>query len=241
MDYVVNGIVLKVQSYKDKDVLINLFTAELGKITAVLKGVRGANAKLKYASQLFCFGEWQLAEKGGKYTVTSCSAENSFFELTADYDKYSLGCAMLQMCDIVLKPNIISAELLVCLLKSLKTLTYDDYSERLVFLKFALSFASIVGYGFNWGVCGNCGSKLIGQIDYSIANKTFTCVSCAGFGATNVSNVVYTNLKIIDQTSLEKLNTISIKPNVINDCLFFVKLHIENVLGVKLSTLDLWA
>ena len=35
MDIKVNGIVLTTQEYKDKDVLISIFTAELGKITAV--------------------------------------------------------------------------------------------------------------------------------------------------------------------------------------------------------------
>ena len=241
MDYIFNGIVLKCQDYKDKDVLVTIFTAEVGKITAVLKGVRGAKAKLKFAAQPFCFGEWTMSEKGGKYTVTSVSAENLFFELTADYDRYTLACSMLQMCDFVLKPNMLASNLLVHLLNALKVLTYDDIDERLVMLKFMMQYSNCIGYGFSWDTCGNCGCNLIGKISYSIGDKSFTCPSCASFGSVDVPKVWYTNLKIIDQTDVEKLDTIHIKEDIINNCMYVMKIHIENVVGLKLSALNSWS
>ena len=240
MELIVNGIVLKCQDYKDKDVLATLFTAELGKITVVLKSVRGAKAKLKFAAQPFCFGEWSLAEKNGKYTVTSVSAEHLFFELTADYDRYTLGCSMLQLCDYIVKPGMTANSLLISLLGALKVLTYDDVNEKLVMTKFMLEYSRMAGYGFTWDLCGNCGCKLIGKISYSLVARTFTCPSCAGFGGVDVPKVWYTNLKIIDNVDYDKLVTISVKEDVLNNCLYILKLHIENVLGVRLNALNSW-
>ncbi len=240
MDIKVNGIVLTTQEYKDKDVLISIFTAELGKITAVLKGVRGAKAKLKYAAQPFCFGEWVLSKKGDRFTVTSCVADDLFFDLTKDYDRYTIGCAMLQMCNYVLKPNIIAQKLLILLLNSLKTLTYSEVDAKLVLLKFMLSFISDIGYGFAWDKCGNCGSVLMGDVKYSIANRTITCPSCAGIGAVNLDKQSYTTMKIVDSTHIDKLNTVGVKQSVLINSLYILKLHIENVVGIKLSSLQSW-
>ena len=240
MEIKVNGIVLSATNYKEKDVLITIFTAELGKITAVLKGARGAKAKLKYATQPFCFGEWVLIKSGDRFVVATCSQQNSFFELTADYDKYSLACSMLQMCNIVLKPNIFAINLLVALLRALQTLAFENIIPKLVLAKFMLEFCSLIGFGFSWDVCGNCGCALMGEIKYSISNRIFTCKLCAGMGAVETHKQWYTTLKIIDATQVDKLNTINVKEDIINNCLYVLKLHIENVLGTKLTTLNSW-
>ncbi len=238
MDIKVNGIVLSATNYKEKDVLVSIFTAELGKITAVLKGARGAKAKLKFATQPFCFGEWVLCQTGDRFTVLSCSQENSFFELTCDYNKYTLGCAMLHMCSYVLRPNIFAEDLLVLLLKALTCLLYDDMDMCLVFAKFMLDFASRIGYGFAWDKCGNCGCALIGDIKYSFTNRTLTCPVCAGSMALDVHKRVYSTLKILSSTPFDKLNTVRALPEVAINCIHICRTHLENVIGLKLNMLD---
>ena len=61
----VTGIVLKAIDYREKDKLITIYSVELGLITAVLKGVNSAKAKLKFASLPFCLAEFVLAQRNG--------------------------------------------------------------------------------------------------------------------------------------------------------------------------------
>ena len=69
----VNALMLRATDYLENDKILTLLTAERGKITAGIKGVKKAGAKLKFAAQPFCFAEYILAERGGRYTVTQAS------------------------------------------------------------------------------------------------------------------------------------------------------------------------
>ena len=63
MEVKVNALVIKAVDYKDNDRILTLYSLEKGKITAGIKGVKKAGAKLKFASEPFCFAEYILAEK----------------------------------------------------------------------------------------------------------------------------------------------------------------------------------
>ena len=68
MEIKTEAIVLQSIDYKDNDKLLTLFSPTLGRITAGAKGVKKQKAKLSFAAQPFCFAEYVLAEKGGRYT-----------------------------------------------------------------------------------------------------------------------------------------------------------------------------
>ena len=55
--------------YKEKDKLVEIFSVELGKITAILKGCKAPTAKLKFAFQPFCFAEFSVIRAGKFYQV----------------------------------------------------------------------------------------------------------------------------------------------------------------------------
>lgn len=87
MEIKTEAIVVQSLDYKDDDKLLTLFSPSLGKITAGIRGVKKPKAKLAFASQPFCFAEYVLAEKGGRYTVISAYLHESFFELRTDLEK----------------------------------------------------------------------------------------------------------------------------------------------------------
>ena len=55
MEVKVNAIVIRAIDYKDNDRILTLYSLEKGKITAGIKGVKKAGAKLKFASEHFFF------------------------------------------------------------------------------------------------------------------------------------------------------------------------------------------
>ena len=79
MEIKTEGVVLQAIDYKDNDKLLTVFSPTLGKITAGIRGVKKPKAKLAFAAQPFCFAEYILAEKGGRYTVTGAYLHESFF------------------------------------------------------------------------------------------------------------------------------------------------------------------
>jgi DNA repair protein RecO (recombination protein O) len=89
MDKKVEALVLRSIDYREYDKILTLFSAHEGKLTASLKGVKKAGAKLKFASSPFCFAEYVLAQKEDRYTVTSASSIENFYALREDqYRRY---------------------------------------------------------------------------------------------------------------------------------------------------------
>ena len=64
------GIVLRYADYKDADRMLTLLTPDCGIISVSAKGVRRQKAKLRYAAELFTYGNYMLSNKNGRYALT---------------------------------------------------------------------------------------------------------------------------------------------------------------------------
>ena len=205
----VTGIVLSSMPYKDKDKLIHIFSVELGVVTGILKGVSSPTSKLKFASQPFCFGKFDLVKAKDFYVVKGVDLVDTFFDLTSDYESYKLCSLMLEICKVVMKPNIISESLFLTLLKSLQNIVYsENVNAKLCIIKFMLTVLKIIGYELNFDTCDNCGLKFMGDIKFDVYSGTFRCSNCSG--GVIVSKQDFVTLKIIQNTSFEKLNSVKV-------------------------------
>lgn len=230
----VNGIVLSVTEYGEKDALLTIFTAELGKITAKIRGVKSDRAKFKHACQPFCFGEWVCSRKGEYFTVTSFSLIDNFYDLTLDYDNFVLCTTFLEICNKILRPNIISEELFVALITSLKNIVYEEINKYLVAVKFYLIATSILGYTLSFDCCGSCGLNIKSDIYLSNVTNDFCCVPCSNRNGQLTSREEYNILKIINYTAFDKLSTIKIKNEVLIKVLVILKYNLENIFNSKI-------
>ena len=134
MEFKTDALVIKATDYKENDKLLNLFTPSRGKLTAGIRGVRKPKAKLAFAAQPFCFAEYVLAEKGGRYTVTAAYLYDGFFALRTDIVRYYAACAVLEICDALLVEEGESRALFIAAAEALKglSLTDGDAAELLV-------------------------------------------------------------------------------------------------------------
>jgi len=89
------AIVIKATDYKESDRIITLFSAEEGKTSAVMRGVKKKDAKMKFAGQLFNYGEYEIIMPSG--TVSGCNQKDSFFSLTSDYEAFLAACVVAEV------------------------------------------------------------------------------------------------------------------------------------------------
>ena len=97
MTYKVNGITLFGVNYRESDKMLTIFTVEKGKIGAVARGVRKANAKSKQISEPFCFAEAVISEKSGRKTITEINPFDNFYPVRTDVVKYYAGMCALEL------------------------------------------------------------------------------------------------------------------------------------------------
>ncbi len=174
-----NAIVLKSMDYKDSDRLLTLFTAEKGKLTAGIRGVRKKGAKLAFASQPFCFAEYILAQKGDRYTVTTAYLYDGFYPLRNDIVRYYAANAALSVCQALLGEEERADATFVALVGALKSLAYEERDVAEPLTEFLLSALQAAGYGLALDGCGYCEEELGEKPYFDFASGCFCCERCA--------------------------------------------------------------
>ncbi len=202
MDIKVNALVLRATDYNENDKILTLLTAENGKISAGIKGVKKPNAKLRFAAQPFCFAEYVLARRGEKYTVINCSECESFYDLRTDIDKFYAASAVVEAASALTFEGGECAEIFYDCIKTLTNMCLSD--ERALLLQFLIGALEKSGYAISLGDCRVCGKSLCREekVRFEMDSGTFTCFDC-GKGA-GVSRVTYNVLRKLKNKSFER-------------------------------------
>ncbi|MBE7075968.1 MAG: DNA repair protein RecO [Clostridiales bacterium] len=207
----IQAIVIKASDRKEKDKSILLFSLEKGKFWATLKGVKGANAKMKMAQNPFCFGEFVVENGKGGMIVTGFELSESFYEITSDLDKFFEATSILEIINsIEFSSNKEVAEVFVLLLKSLKTLCFSNVKNLYVLNKFLIDYFTLVGLPLFSDRCSCCGTTSFSKLYINYLVGELVCVSCKNLNSQELIPSEYLALKILSSTSFDKLKTLSL-------------------------------
>lgn len=209
MEEKLTGLVLSKTEYGENDRIINVFTLEKGVVSAMVKGVKKAGAKLKFASEPFCFAEFTFSEKAGRRTVTGASLTDSFYPVREDIIKFFSAGTVLEFIRRFARENITSPELLFSAVDCLKRIAYSDEEPRSVLCKFLLEGLKITGYALNTDGCLNCGKDLTGRVFFDSYSGGFLCEDCFSGTGREINYITYNALKKVSQDEkIEKEETI---------------------------------
>lgn len=178
----VNALMLRAVDYQENDKILTLLSAERGRITAGIKGVKKANAKLKFAAQPFCFAEYILAERGGRYTVTQASECESFYELRTDVDKYYAACAVCEAAISLTAEGDGGGEIFSLCVKALRDMCVSD--QKMALISFLLGALKACGYGISVSAfCPACGNRIdtAEKLRFDLRSGSFSCWDCSTF------------------------------------------------------------
>ena len=173
MEVKTEAIVLKTVDYKDNDKILTLFSPKLGKITVGAKGVKKQKAKLSFAAQPFCFAEYILAEKGGRYTMMGAYLHESFFSLRYDIVRFYAACALAEICLTVLYENESYEGLFIALIEGLKALSLAEEDAAEAVIAFVIVALRESGYPLDLGYAEECDGDIGEQLWFDFADGKF--------------------------------------------------------------------
>ena len=174
MEIKTEAIVLQAIDYKDNDKLLTLFSPTLGKITAGIRGVKKPKAKLSFSAQPFCFAEYILAEKGGRYTVTNAYLHESFFEIRSDITRFYAACAAAEICRELATENEKHEALFIGFIECLKSLCLAGEDEAETLIAFALLALHESGYPIDLGFFEECNGDIGERLWFDFSDGRFT-------------------------------------------------------------------
>lgn len=192
-----SGIVLNSVSYGENDKILTIFTLEKGILSAKIKGVKKAGAKMKFASEPFCFAEFVFASKNGLRTVIGASLTDSFYPVREDIRKFFAAGAVAEFVKKFIREGIVSEKLFMLVINALKSLAYGEVRFDVVLASFLTEGLREAGYGLNSDGCFNCGCDICGRtfFDYSVGG--FLCEDCFNGTGREVNNSTYRSLAAI--------------------------------------------
>lgn len=154
---VTNALVLNYTNYRDNDRMVTLLSPTLGRIDAIARGCRKVKSPLMNATERFCAGEFTLVENKGRYTLTLCQINESFFPLREDVDRLTAGAYFLHLLIQAALPGQPCEEMFMLALKALAYLAYGDLPVPMVVMGFELHYLDLLGQAPRVDSCLNCG------------------------------------------------------------------------------------
>lgn len=189
MERKTDAIVLRTAEYKDADKILTLLTPFEGKITAGIRGVKKAGAKLAFAAQPFAFCEYVLTEKNGRNTVVSAYLHDGFFSLRTDIVRFYAACAVTEACDALSAEGEENQGMFVSAAETLRSLAYAEEREETcgeTLCCFLLTALFESGYMIDLNGCGACGEEIRGERCYfDFSSGRFLCDTCVGCSTPN--------------------------------------------------------
>lgn len=180
----IQGLVLRVTDYNDRDALLTVLSRKHGKLTIKARGLRRKNSPLTAPCQLLSFGEFTLFEYRGMYTINEAASIELFQGLRRDLQKLSLGTYFAQVAEVVSEEDQPNPELLSLVLNCLYALSKLDTGEDQVKAVFELRTACLAGYTPDLNACHVCGNPNPDRFDISAGR-----LECSGCRSADSSGI----------------------------------------------------
>ena len=118
------AIILKKQRLRETSVLATFYTEDFGKISGVMKGVRGGLNKTYNSLELYSLSEiiFYKKNRGGLYTVGQCDLIDYFKEIRIDYEKTIYAFYFIELLNAITINEDKNEELFRLILKTLFSL-----------------------------------------------------------------------------------------------------------------------
>lgn len=176
----IQGLVLRVTDYSDRDSLLTLLTKRHGRLTVKARGLRRKNSPLTAACQLLAFSEFIVFENRGYYTINEAHPIDVFEPLRRDIEKLSLATYFVQVAELLSQEDMPNPELQALVLNCLHALCRLPVSDAQIKAVFELRSMCLAGYEPDASGCSICSDELPDRFDLSAG--IFLCSSCQSEG-----------------------------------------------------------
>ena len=241
MHLTIQGLVLRVTDYNDRDALLTVLTRNYGKLTLKARGLRRKNSPLIAPCQLLSYGEFTLFEYRNQYTINEAHSIELFQGLRRDLGKLSLGTYFAQASEVLSQEDLPNPELLSLVLNCLFALDKLGKPELLVKAVFELRAAGIAGYTPDLFGCHVCGSQA--PVLFDISGGALLCEKCRS--ATTgirmpVTATVLDAMRYITYCDAKKLFSFGISSDVLTQLSGITEAYLTTQLERGFSTLDFY-
>lgn len=226
MEVTTKAVALRATDYKENDKYVLLYSLEYGKISILARGIRKNTAKLRYAADQFCFGQYELVQSGDRYTLKTCEQLESFYNLREDIVVYYSACTVAECLMNYTEEGQSEPPLFVEMLKTLEVLSCG-VNPLLVVLRFMLKFFELHGIKLQFGDCIVCG-KNEKKYYLNLSRGGLVCEQCREIDDSSVSPRALACCQMVDNIDYDRLANINVSDAILKEALSICYKYISN-------------
>lgn len=190
----VKGLIIKEIEQKENDKFITVLTAEHGKISVYCRGVRKLKSQFLNSIQLFCYNEFNLYEKNGRFWLDECYRLNDFFALRQSLEGLALASYIIEVLNDVTLEQEPCEEILRISLNSLYAICQKIKPYALIKAAFEFRIMSAIGYMPDLDGCSRCnGESDVYYMD--VLDGVLVCKDCKARRDVSVQILDYSEFK----------------------------------------------
>ena len=172
----VKGLVVRTVDIKESDRFLNIFTEEMGMISAYAQGARSYKSRKMAATNQFCYGSFVLLQRADKYWVKEAELIESFFDIRHTIEGLALASYIVDVLSFVTVTEP-ENDLLRLALNSLYAIANKRYELEKIKAAYEIRALSIIGYMPDVISCRSC-AKEHGDFYLDVIGGNIECRDC---------------------------------------------------------------
>ena len=156
------AIVLKKIKFSDSSLIVQLYTKDKGKISALLKGARSAKSKIGGKIDLINHVEVIFYNKEEKdlQLVTQVNLIDHYQNIKEDLEKIKYASSVCELLIKLIPDHEVNDRIFRGTVRILKLINAAKNDEVLLFAQYLLFFTKEIGFEISFNNCSSCGKDL---------------------------------------------------------------------------------
>ncbi len=175
------AIVLNKWDCRETSLIVNFYTRDFGKVTGLLKGIRGDSTKFASTLETFSHNDIIFYRKirSSLHLISQCDLKNNFQPIRSDIMRTTAASMIIEMLDEIMPLEDKNEEIFDLALTSLKELE-TNYNPDKITTIFKIKILALSGFKPHFDSCVCCAAKIMGQSKFSLKLGGLVCPRCAG-------------------------------------------------------------
>jgi len=235
------AILLSQRDIRETSSLAVFYTESFGKIKALIKAVRGAQAKSSIYLREFAKYDivYYETRKSDTSMVTQCDLKDAYLEIAEDLSKRLTAYYILELVDKFTALEDKSRQIYSLLEWILEFIRKERLTRRVIII-FQLKLLEYAGLLPQLDTCVNCSSKAIKDAYFSVRLSGLLCTNChdADIQASPLSKGAIASINMIRRQEQDKLGRSMITSEISKELKRMLDGFIAYHLGEHLKTTD---
>ncbi len=181
MTHIYQGVVINQRSFRDDDLLVDIYTSQRGRLTALVKGGKKILSKLRSGIEVLNWVEIMVAEGRNFTRLAAVNSLASWPKLRQDFTTLTLALALVEVVDKITGEAVQEDEVYHLLLYWFGWLENNHPGKEegtFWFYLVSLRLLARAGYDFLVDSCSQCGGSFDSQAKIYYSTTGIVCERC---------------------------------------------------------------